>query len=116
MYLYKSHRLLIFVYIYGQFVGVCVVPLRAVVGIMCELAAEEQCVAGQCMNPSSTGTHFDHEFWAWLDAFIDIRKGLRRLEGQSLYYFNPLMSFWSCRKSSSNKQNDYENASQYWRG
>ena len=31
-------------------------------------------------NPFDTGTYFYHEFWEWLDVFIDIRKGLRMLE------------------------------------
>ena len=30
-------------------------------------------------NPFSTGTHFYHKFWL-LDGFVDIRKGLWRLE------------------------------------
>ena len=38
--------------------------------------------------------------WVWLDGFIDIKKSLWWSEdyGQSLYYSNPHMSFWSCRK------------------
>ena len=34
------------------------------------------------LNPFSTETHFYHEFWVWLDYFIDIRRGsvyVRRL-------------------------------------
>ena len=32
------------------------------------------------LNPFSTGIHLYHEFWVWLDYFIDIRMGLWRSE------------------------------------
>ena len=31
-----------------------------------------------CFNPFTIGTHLYHEFWVWLDGFIDISKGLER--------------------------------------
>ena len=40
----------------------------------------------------------------WL-GFIDIRKGQKTNNGQSLRYFSPHMSFWSCIESTNNKQN-----------
>ena len=42
--------------------------------------------------------------------------GSQKINSESLYYFYPHMSFWSSIKSTNNKQNRYENASQYWRG
>ena len=44
----------------------------------------------------------------WLEDFVDIRKGL--------FYLNFQMCFLNCIKSTNNNQNDYENASQSWRG
>ena len=69
-------------------------------------------------NPLSTGTHLYHEFWVWIDYFVDTINDQWRPEinGQSLYYFNLHMSFWSCREWTNDKQNKYENASRYWRG
>ena len=39
-----------------------------------------------------------------------------KINTQSLYCFNPHMSFWGYIKSTNNKQNKYEDKSQYWRG
>ena len=70
--------------------------------------------------PFSTETHFYYEFWVWLDDFIEIKKFYvgQKINGQSLYYFNPHMSLCKCIKSpnDNNKQNRYKNVSQYLRG
>ena len=55
------------------------------------------------------------QVWVWLGDFIDVRKGLWRwINGQSLYHFNPHMSFRS-RLKSPNSKKLYENASCYWK-
>ncbi|MPD06272.1 hypothetical protein E2C01_102076 [Portunus trituberculatus] len=45
--------------------------------------------------PFNTGAHFDLEICVRLDHFIAIIKGLwtSKINGQSLYYFNPHISF-----------------------
>ena len=69
------------------------------------------------IDPFNIGIHFCQGVWVWFDDFIDIRKGLwKSVDSHSLYYSNPNMSFGSCIKSTNDKQNEYESASQYWRG
>ena len=42
--------------------------------------------------------------------------GGQKINGQSLYYFDPHTSFWTCIKSPSNEQNEVKKRSQYWMG
>ena len=52
----------------------------------------------------------------WLDSYWyeEVKYGGQKINGQSLYYFDPHMSSWSCLKSMNNKQSEYEKVSEYW--
>ena len=39
--------------------------------------------------------------------------GGQKINGQNLYCFNPYVNFGGCIESTNDKQNKYENASQY---
>ena len=58
------------------------------------------------LTPSVLGHIFYHEFEAWLDDFIGVRKGLWRREklmARVCTVWILHMSFWSCRKLTNNK-------------
>ena len=72
------------------------------------------------VNPPSVLGHIFTSFgcdWTIFLALGRVYGGQQqKINGYSLYYFGPHMSFWSCIKSIDNKQNKYENPSQYWSG
>ena len=65
------------------------------------------------LNPFSAGTHFLPYVLCDYTILLTLGRvyGSEKMNSQNLYYFHLHVSFWSCVKSTNNKQNEYENAS-----